>query len=668
MTINENSQNQPVYNPNFTDLPIDIASFFRALWRRKLFILAIWAVIQALAIYLAYTAIPIYQANASLELKVLPALPKSELHSETSMSKINEKQYMEAMKRLLSSRKLAMMVIQKMGLHKKNSGFLQFDNFSQTDSMDDSAISISEEDQIKSIVDIFMSGLSVSIEKGGLTGVINLSYSHESSKTTADILSCMIDQFWQIMYERPEVAFSKERSHMKEMIDDSLIKLNGAYTALNAFLSKNDIFFLENVDVMTKKDIEITSSQLLELSTKSEHAKINRIQAQALWSLATGDSEGIEQITNSNLIAVLKEKLALAEAELARLSVLYAPKQSDRMALASKVASLRQSIINERNNILETIRHTFNTASLEEKNLVAEVEKMKNYVIRKKALKGEYDAIEAEIEINRKVYQSVLQQYEALKIETLFPFTLNMIDPPLIPHKPIKPQKGVRILLGFALGLIFGGSIALLIEFTNPGLRAPVEAERRTGLPMLGVVPGLKERKKLISFSEFEQYRHLEGWPEFNQAFNDSVGILLSMPKVSVSITSPKPGEKKALVALGICRQLVAAGKKVVLIDADFSYSRLEKIFDLGNEPGLLDILEKMNQNPDYRPSIDHLRTIVESAGDGKLYALKIGDTQQKNSPLGLIETRSFVELLDQYKKEADYVIIITPQIGRAHV
>ena len=556
MTINENSQNQPVYNPNFTDLPIDIASFFRALWRRKLFILAIWAVIQALAIYLAYTAIPIYQANASLELKVLPALPKSELHSETSMSKINEKQYMEAMKRLLSSRKLAMMVIQEMGLHKKKSGFLQFYNFSQTDSMDDSAISISEEDQIKSIVDIFMSGLSVSIEKGGLTGVINLSYSHESSKTTADILSCMIDQFWQIMYERPEVAFSKERSHMKEMIDDSLIKLNGAYTALNAFLSKNDIFFLENVDVMTKKDIEITSSQLLELSTKSEHAKIKRIQAQALWSLATGDSEGIEQITNSNLIAVLKEKLALAEAELARLSVLYAPKQSDRMALASKVASLRQSIINERNNILETIRHTFNTASLEEKNLVAEVEKMKNYVIRKKALKGEYDAIEAEIEINRKVYQSVLQQYEALKIETLFPFTLNMIDPPLIPHKPIKPQKGVRILLGFALGLIFGGSIALLIEFTNPGLRAPVEAERRTGLPMLGVVPGLKERKKLISFSEFEQYRHLEGWPEFNQAFNDSVGILLSMPKVSVSITSPKPGEKKALVALGICRQI----------------------------------------------------------------------------------------------------------------
>ena len=135
------------------------------------------------------------------------------------------------------------------------------------------------------------------------------------------------------------------------------------------------------------------------------------------------------------------------------------------------------------------------------------------------------------------------------------------------------------------------------------------------------------------------------------------------MPKVSVSITSPKPGEKKALVALGICRQLVAAGKKVVLIDADFSSSRLDKIFDLGNEPGLLDILEKMNQNHDYRPSIDHLRTVVESAGDGKLYALKIGDTQQKNSPLGLIETRSFVELLDQYKKEADYVIIITPPL-----
>jgi polysaccharide biosynthesis transport protein len=652
MTTDNSSQSQAIYNANFTDLPIDIASFFRALWRRKLFVMAIWFVVQVLSIYLAYSAIPIYQSHAALGLKVLPALPKSELHSETSMSKVDEKKFMESMKRLLSSRKLAMMVIKKLGLHKNDMS-----------AMSEPAITLSEEDQIKSFVGIFLNNLSVSIEKGGVTGVINLSYLHESPKLSADILSCMIEQFWLIMYERPEVSFYKERRHMKQMIYEAQIKLDGAYSVLNTFLSKNDIFFLENVDVMTKKDIEITSSQLLELSQKSEQAGIERIQLQAVWNRAKFDPMGIEQITNSDLISILKEELALAESELARLKVVYAPGNSDRQSLAAKVASLKLSIKKERINISETIRHKFETALLIEKNLNTKVEEMKAYVIRKKSLKGEYDVIQAEIEINRKVYQSVLQQYEALKIETLFPYTLNMIDPPLIPHRPIKPQKSFRVLLGFALGLIFGCSIALLIEFTNPGLRAPVEAERRTGLPLLGAVPGLKERKNLKSLNEFEQYRNLEGWPEFNQAFNNTVGIFLSMPKMSVSITSPKPGEKKALAAIGICRQLIAAGKKVVLVDADFSSSMLEKTFDLKDEPGLLDILEKMNQTPGYRPSINQLKTIFESAGNGKLFALKIGGAQKMNTPLGLIETRSFVELLDQYKSEADYVIIITPPL-----
>jgi len=114
---------------------------------------------------------------------------------------------------------------------------------------------------------------------------------------------------------------------------------------------------------------------------------------------------------------------------------------------------------------------------------------------------------------------------------------------------------------------------------------------------------------------------------------------------------------------MGICRQLMAAGKKVVLIDADFSSSMLEKTFDLKDDPGLLDILEKMNQTPGYRPSITHLNAIFESAGHGKVFALKIGDAQKMNTPLGLIESPSFAELLDQYKSEADYVIIITPPL-----
>ncbi len=644
-----------LYNVNLTDLPIDFASLLRALWRRKWFVAGIWIFFVLVAVWSALTAVPVYESQAALELKTLPALPKSELHSETSMAKVTEKKYMEAMKRLLGSRKLALMVVKKMNLHQTVSeGFEGMD----------------EQDRINAYAGQFQSALSVNIEKGGVTGVINLAFQDGSAQKTTDILATLIDQFWLIIYERPEILFSKERNHIKQMIDQAQKKLDQAYDTLNTFLSKNDIFFLENIDVMTKKDIEITSSQLLDLSKKAEQASHDRIQAEVVLNQTKISPEGIRDFTESHLVMVLKEELAKARAAHADLTAVYAAGHSRLKAGAAKIKSLQGAIASEKKNIIQTIAHNYETAVSKEKDLKDRVEKMKSYVIRKKALKGEYDAIEAEIEINRKVYQSVLQQYEALKIETVFPFTLSMIDPPLVPTQPVKPDKMMRLFIGMMIGLVFGCSLALLIEFTNPGLRAPVEAERRTGLPMLGAVPPMKARKEFKAMDTLEQYRHLAAWPEFNRSFSNPVGILLSAPGMSISITSPESDEGKAVTGLGICQQLIRAGKKVLLIDADFSASLLDRVFDLSGGPGLLDILEQRIKadTPDELSGYDlkDLPVIGESAGDGRLYALKTGiEKKDAATPLGLIETPAFIALLERYKEQADYVVIITPPLLR---
>ncbi len=647
-----------LYTKNLTDLPVDLASLLRALWRRKVWILVIWLLFSSAAAFLALTATPVYESRAALELKTLPALPKSDLHSETSMSKVTEKKYMEAMKRLLSSRKLALMVITELGLH------LETEASDSGEQITDRA-GLSEKELKSAHAGAFQSMLSVSIEKGGVTGVINLSYLDGSPKKAADILSTLIDQFWLIIYERPEIAFSKERNHIAQMISQAQEKLDHAYDTLNMFLSENDIFFLENVDVMTKKDIEITSSQLLELSKKAEQASHERIQAEVVLNQARSNPEGIAEVTASPLIMLLKEELAKALASEADMTAVYTSGHSSRQAISAKIISLKQAIEREKKNIIQTIAHTFEKAVSKEKDLLGRVEKMKDYVIRKKALKGEYDAIEAEIEINRKVYQSVLQQYEALKIETVFPFTLNMIDPPLVPTKPLKPNKGFLIILGMTIGIVFGASIALLMEFTNPGLRAPIEAERRTGLPMLGAVPSMRVRKEFRTMDDQEQFSHLGAWPEFNQSFSNPAGIILSSPGLSISITSPESDEGKTVTAVGICLQLIRAGKKVLLIDGDFLTSNLERLFYLEQSSGLLDILETMVREPSHKCRLDQLPVVAESAGGGKLYAMKTGMGQVHSTPLGLIETPSFIDMLAQYKNEADYIIFITPPMLR---
>ena len=113
-------------------------------------------------------------------------------------------------------------------------------------------------------------------------------------------------------------------------------------------------------------------------------------------------------------------------------------------------------------------------------------------------------------------------------------------------------------------------------------------------------------------------------------------------------------------------QQLIRAGKKVLLIDADFSAPRLDKIFNLDDRPGLLEILEEKMQDNPYDKDIEQLAIISESVGQGKLFALKTGfEKKDAISPLGLIETPSFVELMAQYQKQVDYIVIITPPLLR---
>ncbi len=639
----------PLYNANFTDLPVDFAALLRAVWRRKISIIVIWILFTLGAVYSAFTAQPIYESHAALELKALPALPKSELHSETSMSKVNEKKYMEAMKRLLSSRKLALLIA------------------ATPDFKPEAVADMSQDEAILTLAYDFQSRLNVSIEKGGVTGVINLTFQDPSPAKATRVLTVLIEQFWTILYEKPEIAFAKERSHIRQMIYQAQGKLDRAYDALNAFLSQNDIFFLENIDVMTKKDIEITSSQLLELSKKAEQASHERIISEAEFLQAKKNPRGISRITESPLIMALKEELAMTRANQADVRAVYAPGHSKRKALAARVASLQNDIDAEEDNIVRTLAHVYETALARENDLATRLETMKQDVIRKKALKGEYDAIEAEIEINRKVFKSVLQQYEALKIETVFPFTLNMIDPPLVPVKPAKPDKAMRIVLGLFVGLVFGTALSLLIEFTNPGLRAPVEAERRTGLPLIGALPSPARHKAFKQMAALEQNRHLAAWPEFNQAFASPVGMLLAHQGLSISVTSPREDDGKAVTALGICRQLVRAGKKVVLIDADLSAPKLHRIFDLENAPGLLDVLEASSTADQTQKDrlLDSLPRIAESAGGGVLYGLKTGVTSSGSDGLSIVETPAFAQFTDQCAESADYLVLIAPPLLR---
>jgi uncharacterized protein involved in exopolysaccharide biosynthesis len=68
----------------------------------------------------------------------------------------------------------------------------------------------------------------------------------------------------------------------------------------------------------------------------------------------------------------------------------------------------------------------------------------------------------------------------------------SLIEPPMLPNTPIKPNRKNLLLLGFVLSAGAGVGLALLLEMMDRSVRTARELTRVTGAPPLAVIPYIR--------------------------------------------------------------------------------------------------------------------------------------------------------------------------------
>jgi uncharacterized protein involved in exopolysaccharide biosynthesis len=70
--------------------------------------------------------------------------------------------------------------------------------------------------------------------------------------------------------------------------------------------------------------------------------------------------------------------------------------------------------------------------------------------------------------------------------------TAQVLDPAILPEKPIKPNKQLIVAAGIVVGLGFGFAVLLMLEYFNHSIHSLEEAAQYfEDVPVLGVVPKL---------------------------------------------------------------------------------------------------------------------------------------------------------------------------------
>jgi tyrosine-protein kinase Etk/Wzc len=202
---------------------------------------------------------------------------------------------------------------------------------------------------------------------------------------------------------------------------------------------------------------------------------------------------------------------------------------------------------------------------------------------------------------NEKLYLLIEEKYNEAAITEKSEFGyVDIIDPALVPKKPISPKVSLNLILGFFAGWGLGIVVVLLKERLNVRVRAPEDLSHfgfrsvstiarmvgETGRPLRPSATLVSSRHidlHLITLHSplsplAESYRHLRTNIQFAEA---------ERPAASLMVTSATPSEGKSTTVSNLAVAFSQGEKKVLLVDADMRRPSLHRLFNIRSSPGL---------------------------------------------------------------------------------
>lgn len=120
-----------------------------------------------------------------------------------------------------------------------------------------------------------------------------------------------------------------------------------------------------------------------------------------------------------------------------------------------------------------------------------------------------------------------------------------------------------------------------------------------------------------------------------------------------IGVTSAMAHEGKTTTSINLAYDLMKAGKKVLLIDADMRMSNIVKILDVNRSPGLSNLLVGREEN---------MKCLQATAVLEDLRVLTCGDIPP--NPSELLSSKRMAAAIDTLRKVYDYIVIDLPPIA----
>lgn len=190
---------------------------------------------------------------------------------------------------------------------------------------------------------------------------------------------------------------------------------------------------------------------------------------------------------------------------------------------------------------------------------------------------------------------------------------LEIVDAPSVSIKPNK--KILLVILGFLVGGIGSLGFIIVTELLDSTLKSPARAIAAVGLPIAGVIPIIKKKKKANNQTIIDAIT--------NQITNQIAIELKDTPHPIITVSSVQSIEGKSYLSGEIAKNLRATGKTVLLVnpDNDKQEQKNENDYEYAISPDLADkeTLEELIQTALDKQNFDYILIEIPGLVKGQL-------------------------------------------------
>jgi succinoglycan biosynthesis transport protein ExoP len=259
-------------------------------------------------------------------------------------------------------------------------------------------------------------------------------------------------------------------------------------------------------------------------------------------------------------------------------------------------------------------------------------------------------SLEREVENNRRIYENFQLSLMEVRGNTQFTASnVQIIDRAIVPVAPFKPNIEAIIFISTLLGVIFAVVLAFIREALDNTFKTPDTIEQKLKLPALGITPIVKVNKHSIA----PEQQYLDD-PQsiFAESINTiRTGLLFSnidSPPKSVLVTSATGSEGKSTLAINLAVAYSVLGK-TLLLEVDLRKPSIADTLNITTNVGLSDLLIGNIENKQEAVNLLNNNLSVITCGT------------QACSPLELLSSQKFANLLTQLYKKFDYIVLDGP-------